>query len=166
MTKAIRSHRRVSAAVDAVCAVAASAEASSLASVVVRVAAERGREITVRTQPLPIGVYGQHLSFVDHDEIIIADGLPNPDRTLAHELGHVVFGHAGAAIEEETLAADDDLIAYMLSQRSRGVDPPSVEHEIQEWEAETFAGLLLHRLAILSRHGNPVSVLRYDEALG
>ncbi|QSE89553.1 ImmA/IrrE family metallo-endopeptidase [Rhodococcus pseudokoreensis] len=162
-----RSHRRVAAAVDAVCDAAARAEAVTLRHVVDAVARERQRSIELDfTKPMAPGVCGQRRAYPDRDVIVLAPGLPDLDRTLAHELGHIVFRHEGAEIVAATLEAGDDLIAYMLSQRSRrrGEEQPS--DEVAEWEAETFASMLLIRLKTMQGRGTPVSVLRYDEAIG
>ena len=159
-----RSHRRVLAAVDAVCDAAASSEAVSLLTVVQTVARERGRPIEIDLEtPLATGVCGQRR---DHDVIVLAPGLPNVERTLAHELGHIVFRHEGAEIAEATLEVSDDLIAYMLSQRSLRRNEPVPMDDIAEWEAETFASMLIMRLRTMSGRGTPLSVLRYDEAIG
>ena len=162
-----RSHRRVLAAVDAVCDAAASSEAVSLLTVVQTVARERGRPIEIDLEtPLATGVCGQRRAYDDHDVIVLAPGLPNVERTLAHELGHIVFRHEGAEIAEATLEVSDDLIAYMLSQRSLWRNEPVPMDDIAEWEAETFASMLIMRLRTMSGRGTPLSVLRYDEAIG
>lgn len=162
-----RSHRRVLAAVDAVCDAAASSEAVSLRTVIESVARERGRPIEIDLEtPLAVGVCGQRRAYDDHDVIVLAPGLPNADRTLAHELGHIVFRHEGAEIALATLEVSDDLIAYMLSQRSLRRNDPVPLDEIAEWEAETFASMLIMRLRTMRGRGTPLSVLRYDEAIG
>ena len=135
-----RSHRRVLAAVDAVCDAAASSEAVSLLTVVQTVARERGRPIEIDLEtPLATGVCGQRRAYDDHDVIVLAPGLPNVERTLAHELGHIVFRHEGAEIAEATLEVSDDLIAYMLSQRSLRRNEPVPMDDIAEWEAVTVS---------------------------
>lgn len=53
----------------------------------------------------------------------------------------------------------------MLSQRSY-LEVADGADEIAEWEAETFASMLLARLRVFTSRGAGVSVLRYDEALG
>lgn len=162
-----RSYRRVLAAVDAVCDAAASAEAVSLLTVVQSVARERERPIEIDLEtPLAAGVCGQRRAYDDHDVIVLAPGLPNVERTLAHELGHIVFRHDGAEIAAATLEVSDDLIAYMLSQRSLRRDDPTPIDDIAEWEAETFASMLILRLRTMRGRGTPLSVLRYDEAIG
>ena len=162
-----RSYRRVAAAVDAVCALAADAESVSLEQVVGAVAVERRRSIEITTSAdLAPGVCGQRRFYPDKDIIVVAESLPSWERTLAHELGHIVFDHEGAPAADITLAARDDLIAYMLSQRaySKAIDDGC--DEVAEWEAETFAGMLLTRLRVFNNRGTGVSVLRFDEALG
>lgn len=162
-----RSHRRVAAAVDAVLDAAVAAEAVTLVDVVESVAHQRQRAIELEySEDLAVGVCGQRRAYPDRDVIVLAPNLPDTDRTLAHELGHVVFRHEGAEAVEATLEASDDLIAYMLSQRSLRKAEDSVPDDIAEWEAETFASMMMMRLTTLKGRGAPVSVLRYDEAIG
>jgi hypothetical protein len=160
-----QSFRRVSVVVDAVVAVAADADAAMLTEVVAAVGAERGRVIEITTARLGPGVCGQRRAYPDRDIVVLAPELPDPDRTLAHELGHVVFGHDGAPASEVTLEAGDDLIAYMLNMRASSAFDDGAD-ELSEWEAETFAGMLLTRLRVLGGRGSRVAALRYDEALG
>ncbi|WP_405133717.1 ImmA/IrrE family metallo-endopeptidase [Nocardia sp. NBC_01388] len=161
----IGSYRRVAAAVDAVCAVAADFDATSLDEVVLAISAERCRMIEIASAQLGPGVCGQRRSYPDKDVIVLASALPSRDHTLAHELGHIVFDHPGEAATEVVLEASDDLIAYMLSQRAhQAVDLG--EDEQCEWEAETFASMLMTRLRVFNSRGAGVSVLRFDEALG
>ncbi|NLE80577.1 MAG: ImmA/IrrE family metallo-endopeptidase [Rhodococcus sp.] len=162
-----RSHRRVAAAVDAVLDAAVAAEAVELVDIVQSVAQERERAIELEySADLAIGICGQRRAYPDRDVIVLAPDLPDNDRTLAHELGHVVFRHEGVEAVSATLEVSDDLIAYMLSQRSlRKGDGPTAD-EIAEWEAETFASMMLMRLKTMKGRGAPVSVLRYDEAIG
>ncbi|CAM2923275.1 ImmA/IrrE family metallo-endopeptidase [Skermania piniformis] len=160
-----RSYRRVAAAVDAVCALAADAESVNLEEVVQAVAAERKRPIEITIAELGPGVCGQRRAYPDRDIIVLADRLPSRERTLAHELGHIVFKHEGVPAADVTLAASPDLIAYMLSQRAYSIVEDGCD-ETAEWEAETFAGMLLTRLRVFDNRGTGVSVLRFDEALG
>jgi phage replication-related protein YjqB (UPF0714/DUF867 family) len=53
----------------------------------------------------------------------------------------------------------------MLSQRAGAVREDGAD-ELAEWEAETFAGMLLARLRVINHRDHGVSVLRFDEALG
>jgi hypothetical protein len=64
------------------------------------------------------------------------------------------------------LEASDDLIAYMLSQRAHQRIVDDGADELAEWEAETFAAMLMTRLRVFNSRGAGVSVLRFDEALG
>ncbi|WP_132991956.1 ImmA/IrrE family metallo-endopeptidase [Gordonia zhaorongruii] len=171
--KARRSHRRVHAAVDAVLDVASQKHAASLEEIVAAVGETRQRPIAVIVDDLAPGVWGQRREYSDHDEIVLAPSLPSEARTLAHELGHVVFDHPGAAAAEATAAADDDLIAYMLrgeEEPAATTDPsdvvPDADSELHEWEAEAFAARLLQRLDRLHRGTSWRPMLRYDEALG
>jgi CubicO group peptidase (beta-lactamase class C family) len=105
----------------------------SLAGLVRAVGDSQGRPIVVNTAELPAGVSGQWRQYADYDEFLIQDGLPTADRTLAHELGHLVLGHDGIPVTEvarETAeVASDDLISYMLNQRRvAGPNPLSFGH--------------------------------------
>ena len=163
-----RSHRRVLAAVDAVCDAAASSEGS--------VTADGGADSRPRAWAPDrdrSGNPARHRSVRSAPEpttitmvIVLAPGLPMSSEPLAHELGHIVFRHEGAEIAEATLEVSDDLIAYMLSQRSLRRNEPVPMDDIAEWEAETFASMLIMRLRTMSGRGTPLSVLRYDEAIG
>ncbi|MGN2641915.1 ImmA/IrrE family metallo-endopeptidase [Nocardia takedensis] len=164
--RTLRSYRRVAAAVDAVCAVAADSDAATLDEVVASIAAERRREIEIASAQLGPGVCGQRRFYPDRDVIVLAAALPSREHTLAHELGHIVFDHEGAPAAEVTLEASDDLIAYMLSLRSHERAVADGADELAEWEAETFAAMLMTRLRVLDNRGAGVSVLRFDEALG
>ncbi|RDI66182.1 ImmA/IrrE family metallo-endopeptidase [Nocardia pseudobrasiliensis] len=161
-----RSYRRVAAAVDAVCAVAADFDATTLDEVVQAISAERRRPIEIASAHLGPGVCGQRRSFPEKDVIVIASALPSREHTLAHELGHIVFDHPGEPAAEVTLEASDDLIAYMLSQRAHQQIVDDGEDDQCEWEAETFANMLMTRLRVFNNRGAGVSVLRFDEALG
>ena len=185
--RARRSHRRVHAAVEAVLDVAAQKHANSLEDIVTAVGESRQRPITVLIDDLAPGVWGQRREYDDHDEIVLARSLPSEARTLAHELGHVVFRHPGAAAEVTTVEAEDDLVAYMLGlvgDDADGEDAPDddtaaadadtsdtavasdADHDLHEWEAEAFAARLLQRLNQLYRRHSWRPMLRYDEALG
>jgi hypothetical protein len=161
-----RSYRRVAAAVDAVCAVAADFDATTLDEVVLAVSAERRRPIEIDSGPLGPGVCGQRRTYPDRDVIVLAAALPSREHTLAHELGHIVFDHPGEITTEVTLAASDDLIAYMLNRRAYQQMVAEGPDELAEWEAETFASMLMTRLRVFHSRGAGVSVLRFDEALG
>lgn len=162
----MRSHRRVSAAVDAVCDLAAASAEFGLDHVVDAVAVERGRSIDIEFAALPPGVCGQRRAYPDRDVIILAPDLPNYERTLAHELGHIVFSHRGTPVEESLHAISDELLAYLLSERNLQSAVADGEHEVEEWEAETFAGQLLQRLRRMNTRGAARSVLCFDQALG
>ncbi|GAA4478458.1 hypothetical protein GCM10023094_22150 [Rhodococcus olei] len=164
-SRPVRNHRRVLAAVDAVLDMAAQSHAVTVEDIVQALAKTRRRRIEVEFEDLGPGVWGQRREFPDHDLIVIARSLPSVTRTLAHEIGHIVFRHPGAAVTETTLAADDDLIAYMLSQRSASSSDLTSE-ALQEWEAEAFAVRLLQRLGQFERGDNWRPLLCYDEALG
>ena len=139
----------------------------SLAGLVVAVGDNQGRPIVVNTAELPAGVSGKWRQYADYDEFLIQDGLPTADRTLAHELGHLVLGHDGIPVTEvarETAeVASDDLISYMLNQRTGCMGPGG---EDVEQEAEDFAALLLYRLGRLPSDRASIVQVRLGEAFG
>lgn len=139
----------------------------SLAGLVVAVGDSQGRPIVVSTAELPVGVSGQWRQYADYDEFLIQDGLPTADRTLAHELGHLVLGHDGIPVTEvarETAeVASDDLISYMLNQRTGCMGPGG---EDVEQQAEDFAALLLYRLGRLPSDRASIVQIRLGEAFG
>nr|WP_296765439.1 ImmA/IrrE family metallo-endopeptidase [Rhodococcus sp. (in: high G+C Gram-positive bacteria)] len=162
----MKSHRRVSAAVDAVCDIAAVSSEFALDRVVDAVARERGRTIDIQIAPLPTGVCGQRRAYPGKDVIVLAPDLPNYERTLAHELGHIVFRHSGTPIEDSVHAISEELLNYLLSERNLQGAVTDGEDDSDEWEAETFAGQLLQRLRRMNTRGAPLSVLCFDQALG
>ncbi|MFM9035491.1 MAG: ImmA/IrrE family metallo-endopeptidase [Mycobacterium sp.] len=159
--------RRVTEAVNDVLALAPRHGEVSLARLVAAVGAERSRPIEVTTAELPPGVSGQWRQFAEHDEFILQEGLPAVDRTLAHELGHLVLGHDGIPVSEvarETAElAGDDLISYMLNQRTGCMGPGG---EDVEQQAEDFAALLLYRLGRLRSDRSSIVQVRLGEAFG
>jgi hypothetical protein len=161
-----RSYRKVAVAVDAVCDVAVEYRCMSFDDVVNAVAAERKRPIEVEVLPLAHGVCGQRRRYDNRDVIVLAAGLPDRARTLAHELGHVVFDHHGTPTAEALLAVDSDLVSYMLNSRQMLGSEEFGEDELAEWEAETFASMLLTRLRVLGDGSDRMARLRFDEALG
>ena len=159
--------RRVTRAVNEVLALAPRRGEVSLAALVVAVGDQQGRPIQVVTAELPPGVSGQWRQYADHDEFLIQQGLPTVDRTLAHELGHLVLGHDGTPVTElarETAeVAGDDLISYMLNQRTGCMGPGG---EDVEQQAEDFAALLLYRLGRLRSDRSSIVQVRLGEAFG
>lgn len=159
--------RRVTRAVNDVLAMAPRRGEVSLAALVVAVGEHQGRPIVVTTAELPPGVSGQWRQFADHDEFLIQEGLPTVDRTLAHELGHLVLGHDGTPVvelaREAAELASDDLISYMLNQRTGCMGPGG---EDVEQQAEDFAALLLYRLGRLRSDRSSIVQVRLGEAFG
>ena len=86
---------------------------------------------------------------------------------IAHELGHLVLGHDGMPVaevaREATEFAGDDLIGYMLNQRTGCMGPGG---EDVEQQAEDFAALLLHRLGRLRSDRSSIVQVRLGEAFG
>lgn len=159
--------RRVTDAVNDVLDLAPEHGTVSLERLVAAVGADRGRPIAVNTAELPPGVSGQWRQFADRDEFLIEQGLPTAERTLAHELGHLVLGHDGMlvteAAREVSELASDDLISYMLNQRTGCMGPAGEE---AEQEAEDFAALLLYRLGRVPGDRASIVEVRLGEAFG
>lgn len=138
---------------------------SSVLSLVEMWGLRRGRPITVQDELLPVGVFGQWLSFPDCDVLKVRpDGLSR-ERTIAHELGHMVLGHRGQVITDYATArveaASPDLVAFIL-QRSCGETHGWTRDEIA---AERFASLLLRRLERASADAEMLSRYRIDDSL-
>lgn len=159
--------RRVTRAVTEVLDLAPKRGEVSLPRLVDAVSENRGRPIELTTADLPPGVCGQWRQYADHDVFLIQQGLPAWDRTLAHELGHLVLGHDGIpvvqAAKESTEVASSELIGYMLNQRTGCMGPNG---EDQEQEAEDFAALLIFRLGRLPSDRSSIVQVRLGEAFG
>jgi hypothetical protein len=159
--------REVIRAVNGVLALAPRRGEVSVSRLVAAVGEHRQRPVDVSTAELPAGVSGQWRQYADHDEFLIQDGLPTVDRTLAHELGHLVLGHDGIpvteAAREATEFVSDDLIGYMLNQRTGCMGPGG---EDVEQQAEDFAALLLYRLGRLRSDRASIVQVRLGEAFG
>jgi hypothetical protein len=159
--------RRVTEAVNDILALAPRHGEVSLAVLVSAVGEHRARHIEVSAAELPTGVSGQWRQYADHDEFLIQDGLPTADRTLAHELGHLVLGHDGIPVAEVARGtaevASDDLISYMLNERTGCMGPGG---EDVEQDAEDFAALLLYRLGRLPSDRASIVQVRLGEAFG
>ena len=159
--------RNVTAAVAAVLNLAPRRGEVSIVRLVQAVSESRSRPITIELADLPPGVCGQWRQYADHDVFVIQRGLPAWDRTLAHELGHLVLGHQGIpvaqAAKERTEVASDDLIGYMLNQRTGCMGPSG---EDAEQEAEDFAALLSFRLGRLPSDRSSIVQVRLGEAFG
>ena len=159
--------RRVARAVSAVLNAAPRHGEVSMARLVQAVADSRDRPIEIQMEELPPGVCGQWRQYADHDVFLIQQGLPAWDRTLAHELGHLVLGHEGISVtdaaRESTELVSDDLISYMLNQRTGCMGPSG---EDAEQEAEDFAAMLGYRLGRLRSDRSSMVQVRLGEAFG
>ena len=159
--------REVTRAVNDVLALAPRRGEVSVPRLIAAVGEHRQRPIEVSAAELPPGVSGQWRQYADHDEFLIQDGLPTVDRTLAHELGHLVLGHDGTPVaevaREATEFVSDDLISYMLNQRTGCMGPGG---EDVEQQAEDFAALLLYRLGRLRSDRSSIVQVRLGEAFG
>jgi hypothetical protein len=159
--------RRVARAVSAVLDAAPRHGEVSMIRLVHAVAESSGRRIDVQVEELPPGVCGQWRQYADHDVFLIQQGLPAWDRTLAHELGHLMLGHEGISVvdaaRDSTELVSDDLIRYMLNQRTGCMGPSG---EDAEQEAEDFAALLGYRLGRLRSDRSSIVQVRLGEAFG
>lgn len=159
--------RRVTRAVNEVLALAPEHGVVSVGGLIAAVGADRGRPIDITTAELPTGVSGQWRQYADRDEFLIQEGLPTAERTLAHELGHLVLGHEGISVTElardQAVVASDDLISYMLNQRTGCLGPAGDD---AEQEAEDFAALVLYRLGRLPSDRASMVAVRLGEAFG
>lgn len=115
-------------------------------------ATANGRTLVIQDAVLPAGVFGQWLSLPDRDVVQVGVGVVvGRDRTIAHELGHMVLGHRGQSVAEYAAGlvqeASADLVAYML-QRACCDDPTARPGQLHRDEvaAEWFAGLLTRRV--------------------
>src|SRR6201989_322975 len=142
--------RSVTKAVNDVLEMARRRGEVTLSKLLTPVSESRGRPIELAMADLPPGVCGQWRQYADRDVFLIQKGLPAWDRTLAHELGHLVLGHEGIpvvqAARQNTEMASFDLIGYIINQRTGGMGPAG---EDAEQEAEDFAALLIYRLGRL-----------------
>lgn len=159
--------RQVTRAVSVVLDLAPRRGEVSLHRLVQAVSEHRERPIEISAAELPSGVCGQWRQYADRDEFVIQQGLPTWDRTLAHELGHLVLGHEGipvAVVARDAVAlASDDLIGYMLNQRTGCMGPGG---EDVEQEAEDFAALLIYRLGRMPSDRASIVQVRLGEAFG
>jgi hypothetical protein len=163
----VAASRTVTRAVNAVLDLAPRKGEVSMTRLVSAVSESRGRPIELTMAELPPGVCGQWRQYADHDVFLIQQGLPAWDRTLAHELGHLVLGHEGMPVVEAALQntefASSELIGYMLNQRTGCMGPSG---EDAEQEAEDFAALLLYRLGRLPSDRSSLVQVRLGEAFG
>lgn len=159
--------RRVTKAVGDVLDLAPHKGEVTVAGLVKAVGEHRGRPIAVRMADLPPGVCGQWRQYAEDDVFLIQRGLPTWERTLAHELGHLVLEHGGIPIVEAARdtaeLASDDLIRYMLNQRTGCMGPNGQE---AEQEAEDFAALLIYRLGRMPSDRSSIVQVRLGEAFG
>jgi len=159
--------RRVTRAVNEVLDLAPRRGEITLPRLVEAVSIARGRPIELTSADLPPGVCGQWRQYADYDVFLIQRGLPAWDRTLAHELGHLVLGHEGIpvtqAARDSTELASSELIGYMLNQRTGCMGPSG---EDAEQEAEDFAALLIYRLGRLPSDRSSIVQVRLGEAFG
>jgi len=160
-------NRRVTKAVGNVLDLAPRKGEVTVARLVSAVGEHRGRPITIRMTELPAGVCGQWRQYADDDVFVIQQGLPTWERTLAHELGHLVLEHGGIPIVEAARGtaelASDDLIKYMLNQRTGCMGPGGMD---AEQEAEDFAALLIYRLGRIPSDRSSIVQVRLGEAFG
>lgn len=156
---------RVSEAVDRVFRIATSSEATTLSGLMEAVARDRSRPLIVdpSNRNLPLGVFGQWVQYPDRDEVSCAEWVHARERTLAHELGHILLGHRGRPARdfaEEFLPASAQGLAKIMLRREC-----SDGHNAEEIDAEAFASRLLGRLNSNRKSTNPGVRARLDEAI-
>lgn len=153
----------VQCAVDRVFAVATAKESRSLDGVLAAVARDRGRQLVVVEEDLPPGVFGHWIRYPEHDEVAYACWAHTRDRTLAHELGHIMLAHRGRPVAEFAATAVPELseLAALMLRRECGDEAAADE----EAAAEQFAGLLLARMHDVGNQ-DPRLRSRWGEALG
>jgi hypothetical protein len=160
-------NRRVTKAVSDVLELAPRHGEVTVQRLVRAVGDARDRQIEIEMADLPPGVCGQWRQYRDSDTFLIQQGLPTWERTLAHELGHLVLGHTGIPIVEAARSsvelATDDLIGYMLNQRTGCMGPNGAD---DEQEAEDFAALLIFRLGRMPSDRASIVQVRLGEAFG
>lgn len=165
--RALTAGREVTSAVADVLDLAPRHGEINLPGLVAAVADSRDRDIEIQMADLPDGVCGQWREYADRDVFLIQQGLPTWERTLAHELGHLVLGHAGIPItelaRENVELASDDLIGYLLNQRTGCMGPAGADYE---QEAEDFAALLIYRLGRRPSDRASIVQVRLGEAFG
>lgn len=156
----------VARAVDRLFRIAEGDELRSLTGLAEALARDRGRPLVIHEGPdLPNRIFGQWIRHPDYDEVKYGRWVHARERTIAHELGHIVLGHVGKpAIElaREVLPPErHDLAALMLQRDCDDTKSP------EEADAEAFGNLLLHRLNGGSRiNRSPGLRSRLDEAFG
>ncbi|QCQ94163.1 hypothetical protein [Rhodococcus sp. SGAir0479] len=111
----------------------------------------RQRPLTVQeSDTLAPGTFGLWRNCADHDEILFSPWVAAPERTVAHELGHILLGHPGMPVDEavrRTLPAEwHDVAGFML--RQCGQNSTGDDHLRRlERDAEGFASELCGRIA-------------------
>lgn len=126
-------------------------EAASVFGLIPTIERLRDRPLqVVRSDDLAPGVFGVWRSYPERDEIHYAPWVATPDRTVAHEFGHMLLGHRGVpALEtaKRTLPPEwHDMASLMLRECGQldGLDEPRRRLEV---EAEAFASELCRRIA-------------------
>ncbi|WP_306358650.1 ImmA/IrrE family metallo-endopeptidase [Nocardia sp. CC213A] len=164
MDDLVRNRPEIVAAVDDVLANATATECRSMAGILTAVARARQRPLDLlEDHAMPPGVFGTLVRRRDRDQITVASWVHNPDRTLAHELGHLVLDHQGrAAVDLATSVLPDgmhDMAAMMLRRDCEN------STDSDELAAEQFASLLLERMRRLGGGSHRLRS-RWSEALG
>ena len=117
--------RRVTRAVNSVLDLAPRRGEVSLARLVEAVSEDRGRPIEVTMADLPPGVCGQWRQYNDRDVFLLQKGLPAGDRTLAHELGHLLFGFPDLYDTDYTSEGIGDWCLMAAGSWNGGGDTPA-----------------------------------------
>ncbi|WP_241665912.1 hypothetical protein [Prescottella subtropica] len=156
----------IARAVNRLFRIAQGEEARSLSGLADALARDRGRRLVIHEDVLPSGVFGQWTRHPDYDEVRFATWVHARDRTIAHELGHIILGHVGRPaldVAKQALPADRHDLATLMLQR----DCSDERRSDEEADAEAFGSLLLRRLrGTNGANGSPAVRSRLDEALG
>lgn len=115
--------------------------------------AERIRKrplIVQESDSLAPGTFGVWRNCADRDEILFSPWVAAPERTVAHELGHILLGHQGLRVEEtvrQTLPLEwHDMASFMLRQCGQDTGEDEQLRGLER-DAEGFASELCRRIA-------------------
>ena len=143
-------NRRVTRAVGAVLELAPRRGEVSLPRLVQAVSEERARPIDLKMADLPPGVCGQWRQYADRDGFLIQKGLSAWERTLGHELGHLVLH--GEDREPHGLTAEQEANRFaaaflmprsgVLAQGLRNATAQRILVAKRRWNVAAMAGML------------------------